>query len=404
MNKGGAQPQAQGGGGGESLDFLWIIVAIIIAVMITWHYGKAYIAQGILVVRFYEIQAIKYFFSYWAYFVTWVMLHWHINLPFPDLTLINTWQRFAVVSKGSVPFSILMSLSSDVGSFLRYPIILFLLILAAILYKTSITQQFKNFFNMRDLRQAEQENWPQIAPIVKLNLLETPLDEGPWAIAMSPMQFCKKHKLLKIENDPTTGRPIATLLKGPAHNLLSMQLGPRWKGVQYLPKYLQALFAVFISRVNGDKKTADALVEQFAASMAKKGKLNLEGVRKVLVKNYNTKEVAKILSIHAYVTTAMASLLSASREAGVLATSEFIWLKPIDRRMWYMLNSVGRPTAVAEISGAFAHWLAERKLGLPLTIPMVDEAVRGLEIALKEIIYKPDEEDESKKKKKKKWF
>ena len=61
--------------------------------------------------------------------------------------------------------------------------------------------------------------------------------------------------------------------------------------------------------------------------------------------------------------------------------------------MWYMLNSVGRPTATIEICGAFAHWLAEKKLGLPLMVPMVDEAVRGVEVALSEIIYKPDEEE-----------
>jgi intracellular multiplication protein IcmP len=100
----------------------------------------------------------------------------------------------------------------------------------------------------------------------------------------------------------------------------------------------------------------------------------------------------KIVAGHAYITTAMASLLNISREAGVLATSEFIWLKPLDRRMWFMLNSVGRPTAVAEISGAFAHWLAEKKLGIPLVIPMVDEAVTGLELALKDILYKPQDD------------
>ena len=56
----------------------------------------------------------------------------------------------------------------------------------------------------------------------------------------------------------------------------------------------------------------------------------------------------------------IASLLEMARIDGVLASAEFLWLKPVDRRMWYMLNCVGRQTAVAEIAGLFAHWQAEK--------------------------------------------
>jgi intracellular multiplication protein IcmP len=101
--------------------------------------------------------------------------------------------------------------------------------------------------------------------------------------------------------------------------------------------------------------------------------------------------VQKVIAVHGYIVTAMASLLVASREAGVLSTAEILWLKTTDRRMWYMLNSVGRYTAMGEIAGAFAHWLAEKKLGLPLVVPMVEEAVKGLELALSDILYKPEE-------------
>lgn len=86
------------------------------------------------------------------------------------------------------------------------------------------------------------------------------------------------------------------------------------------------------------------------------------------------------------------SLLEFARQDGVLPSAEFLWLKPLDRRLWFLLNCVGRQTPFAEIAGAFAHWKAEKEFGKPLTVPMVEEAVNGLEIAVKEIIYKPDEE------------
>jgi len=88
----------------------------------------------------------------------------------------------------------------------------------------------------------------------------------------------------------------------------------------------------------------------------------------------------------------MATLLELARTDGVLATAEFLWLKPIDRPLWYMLNSVGRQTAFPEIAGVFAHWVAEKRLDRPLKVPMVEEAVKALEMAMKEIKYEPDEE------------
>ena len=56
-----------------------------------------------------------------------------------------------------------------------------------------------------------------------------------------------------------------------------------------------------------------------------------------------------------------------------------------------MLSSVGRPTAFAEAAGPFAHWKVEKRLRRPLKTPVVEEAVTALEIAIAEVIYKPDE-------------
>ncbi len=35
-------------------------------------------------------------------------------------------------------------------------------------------------------------NWPQITPVLDLDLIKTDIDKGPWAMAMTPMQFCKR--------------------------------------------------------------------------------------------------------------------------------------------------------------------------------------------------------------------
>lgn len=84
-------------------------------------------------------------------------------------------------------------------------------------------------------------------------------------------------------------------------------------------------------------------------------------------------------------------MLHGARADGVQASSDFLWLKPIDRRMWYVLNTVGRQTPFVEAAGVFAHWRAEKEMGKRIVVPMVEEATNALELALKEIVYKPDE-------------
>jgi len=92
----------------------------------------------------------------------------------------------------------------------------------------------------------------------------------------------------------------------------------------------------------------------------------------------------------------MASFLMIAREDGVVASSEFLWLKVVDRRLWDMLNSVGRQTPFAEVGGPFAHWKAEHALKRKALVPMVDEAIRALEIAVREVKLSPKELQELK--------
>ena len=55
-------------------------------------------------------------------------------------------------------------------------------------------------YQMKDLVRLEKENWPQISSVAGLDLLNTDIDTGPWAMAMQPMQYCKKYKLLEVAN------------------------------------------------------------------------------------------------------------------------------------------------------------------------------------------------------------
>ncbi len=50
----------------------------------------------------------------------------------------------------------------------------------------------------------------------------------------------------------------------------------------------------------------------------------------------NSRPVTRVLRAHAYVLTVMASMLLLARKEGVMATADFLWLKTIDRTLWYI--------------------------------------------------------------------
>lgn len=384
MAKGGGAP-----GGGEadtSMGPVWVVVALFIFAALIWHFAFAYITQFVVTLRAYELYFLRLF------------------IPVGWSTTLNQAATFIQSSKASgyqnASFMDLVVLSNQVGSFLRYPVSFILIILAVLIYLTKPLTRFKKTYSLQRLVDLEKENWPHLNAVVKLNLIKDDLDKGPWAMAMSPMMFAKHHKLL-IEEKVLPHELVlkskavinVTVNRDEARKIFALQLGRYWEGVQSLPPYMRALFAVFAARIQGDREGAAKLLEHINRSLPA-GKPDFSGTDALLKKHRDSKIAKIICEKHSFVFTVMASMLEGGRSDGVIGCAEFMWLKPIDRRLWFTLNSVGRQTPFTEVAGIFAHWLAEKEFGRKLNVPMVEEAVNGLEIAVKELIYKPDEPEE----------
>lgn len=372
---------AKGGGGGDQSDnsygILWITGAILIFSFGIWYVYRAQITKVYFSVKLWEIKFISFFTH---------------KLDDVRDVIIST-------DPGTLSFKDVMQVGDLVGDYLRIPVVLIIIALACGVYFANSTRLFKRVYSMRDLAEAEKKNWPQICPPLGLDLDKQDIDKGPWAMALTPMQFCKRYKLLD-EHKPVPKEGMArkewnqievTLRRGQATKIFSIQLGPLWQGIDKLPLYIRALFAIFAAKHHSDVTAVLAMVNQLSASS--KTKLDFTGVDALCKKYQDTKIVQRIISSHAYVLTVMASMLMAAREDGVQASADFLWLKPVDRKLWYMLNTVGRQTPFVEVAGPFAHWNAEKLMGRRLLVPMVEEATHALEIALKEMVYHPDETD-----------
>jgi intracellular multiplication protein IcmP len=373
-----AAPQAGGGGQSDnSTGILWGIAAIFAFLGGIWFVFKTQLVSFYLLVKYYELHLID-------------MVAGHRYTSLENMILA------ARQNAGDLSFDDVLLLGGNVGNILRYPFAAIMIVLAFVVYFGNTTRVYKRTYNMKELAKLERDNWPQINPTLPLDLIKTDIDTGPWAMALTPMQFCKRHHLLQeIKPERREGMPRSewdkinvVLRRGEANQLFVMQLGQLFAGPDRLPPYARALFAAFAARLNADKDGIK-IITQLADSSS--GSLNMSGVDALLKKHYSSKLVQARVRGHAYVLTVMAAMLEAAREDGVQATADFLWLKPVDRRLWYTLNTVGRQTPFVEVAGVFAHWVAEKEAGHRLVMPMVEEATNALELAIREVVYRPDD-------------
>ncbi len=373
-----------GGGGGHNSDNsmgpLWIVAALMVAALVIWYYFKAQLVYGVLWVKLYEGHFISLFTS--------------------KLQNDMSWIRYAMQVPEQVAIPDLLTHAENVGLLVSIPCGVVLFIFAFIVMNGTITLRFKNTYTMQRLIDEEQVNWPQISPITKLNLIEEDIDRGPWAMAINPKQYCYDNFLLREDpRDLSQGKVMTrdgrtmSINRGEATRLFTIQLGPYWRGPNALPAHTRAIFAALAARVNHDTEAAAKLFTQIAKS-TKSGELNFSGADALLDKYINTRYVQQIIHEHAFVLTVMASMLNKSREEGVMATADFLWLKPVDRALWLMLSNTGRQTSFIEVAGPRAHWITEREIGRKLYVPMVEEAVNALEQTINSTLF-PNEELEN---------
>jgi intracellular multiplication protein IcmP len=364
-------PQAQSGqgGGDDSLAPLYIIVLLVVVSMIVWYFNHTIIVRLMFKLNIWQSELI--------------------NLIWPGEPLAPLIQLMQALNPELVDWNSLLELTLQVGLYMRYIFGVILFILAFFLFQKDLSLKYAKVHSMKTLRAQEQENWPSIAPVIKQDLVNTDIDEGPWAMALNPIEFAKKNKLLKksdalVDSSQPGTEFTAGLKKMDAKRVFTMQLGPLWESFDKCQPHVKAMAAIFLARINRDKDAADKIASALSRSFAV-NKIDYKEAYPVIAKYQNVALVQEIVQGHAYVYTVLASLLEAARDDGVVPSSDFLWLKPVDRRLWYMLNCVGRQTPFAEISGAFAHWKAEKVMQRPCLTPMTDEAVKALELAIKEV-------------------
>lgn len=248
--------------------------------------------------------------------------------------------------------------------------------------KTNPGRRFRRVLKRHELAHEMSQDFPWILPSLQQDLVKTPISEGPWAMAMPPLQFARKYGLLN-------GKAID---QRRAEKLFASQLGNLWNGYQRLNPETQALFACFAAQVCRDKDGADAALRELAVSVSHNKPVWTKS--KELLKKYgDDPRVQDVCRRHAYQYTVMIALFDAGKSIGIFPPNHFLWCRPRKRVLWYALNCVMRRTYFAEVSGIYAHYLAEKVAGHSLELPYVSKAVDALELAIQDIKFDATEDE-----------
>ncbi len=373
----------EAGGDGKSdsgMTLIWGIFALMVIIIMIWYFMKEQLVWVFLKIRLYEFMLVNLF----------------VNQTEVNQGIV--WLSSAIPTDLIDRPVLFGSISEVIGRYFMYPSVFLIMVMAVFMFKNHKFMRYVRAHNMETLMAQEQKNWPQIAPVVNIDLMAMDINKGPWAMAMNPLQFCKAYKLVRVEMEADTkaawrseGKVKATVLEDKANQLFSQQLGALWEGPNKLPPHIKALFAVFVARAEHEPEVARNYLKKLSISAAK-GEMDYSETEDLLKKYYAKSKPTHIIEKrHAYVSTIMASMLELARTDGVLASADFLWLKPVDRRMWQMLNNVGRSVATCEIAGVYAHWLVEKQLLRPISVPTVEQATKSLVYAMSLTVYVPDE-------------
>ncbi len=306
----------------------------------------------------------------------------------------------------------------------------------------SVADIYRRSLTMQTLLKENVPFAPCIAPALNWpgGILAEPLDKGPWRAGRQPLQLACEQGLLLKPADPPVRVQAGELLAAGAlpredspwlglsqnglqldrkrtHAFYAAQLSCRWRGFQALPPYLQKLAGAWALFAVDEKDLAQKLMDEMSLSFrgpepAKKARFVRtppffhpaakahgclidahmdKDARKAVSKALAEEKVRAAVRRHGiWQDPALLSLYELARTRGVLASAEFIWLRPVNRQLYYLCNNMGRRTAWPETAGAWAHYQAENALAQldsqsgGIEAPHVTEAVNALELALYE--------------------
>lgn len=342
-------------------DILWITGAVVLILLLIWYFFGEEIKTFYLTLRLIQLKVITIFFP--------------TNQLLEYIYLIENNQ----VSKWK--FDEISQVGGAVGYFVNTIPAAFIAYWGYKVWDKNPTKKYKRTLTMDTLKKSEVKLWPYIAPVLDVDFMKEDFFKGPYAVAMKPYSFCVKYRLLMEEKN------LASLDKVKASKLFIAQLGRPYNGLASLKKHEKAFIAICAAHGLGHKEAAFNAINEIALS-ARHTSLNkmpnFDSCQN-LYQYLEHEEVQRNLNKSSYVYPTIMFMIEFARGTGVFPPSFFVWIKPRERILWYVIDCVGRDTPYVEVAGIWGHWIAEKVARHSLPVPFIKNAVVGLEKALAEV-------------------
>lgn len=288
---------------------------------------------------------------------------------------------------------------------------------------------------------SQADIWPHIKPIVNImgDMAEKQksLDAEWYALSEIPYAWMQKKGILREIKTKKRRKLITvrersefTLDRDKAFKALRANLGSLWKGLDDLDFNHRCVLAVIVPHIFGKVAMSRLINRKIAtyheskkskADKAKEGALRAEiekEVNNILEAHASAFEtpyfeegdfedpfdpiassfeeldsekdmfgkgaelVKDTLLTHAYIKTVFFGLIERSWTYGVLASSELLWVKKVDRDLWYVISQQGRTSAFVEVCGAWSHYLAEDSYGFRTLMPQLSAGIDAFDFDL----------------------
>jgi intracellular multiplication protein IcmP len=376
----------------QGLTLVLGLALLFLAFWLVWHFFKMPILEALRWIRFAELWVINLFFHRYDSCLDWLR-EVRFADPDPSPTVVRlTNQCFGADYLANVPvedsasyYSLsangIGAIESGITQYIHWPLAAVFAGLGFYTMFYSPRNKFRTKHTLESFIKVQAKMWPVISPIVDFNPIKSSAripgsmvpDKLPlFAEALSPEEWISYQRIPVTNNIPEREATRRAFL---------LQLGPRWNGLAGQPPYILSLFAAFALKGIQNREESDDLLGRLSQCWSAKAgfKLtpNIASEVAGLVRNSDIGgQALAVAEKHAYRTTAMLGVLGWARsKGGVLAPAQFLWLRGVDRTLWYALNNLGRRSFHTEGAGAMAHFMAEQNANKPLPIPRIDTAV-----------------------------
>ncbi|CAE6822622.1 hypothetical protein R70006_06277 [Paraburkholderia domus] len=248
-------------------------------------------------------------------------------------------------------------------------------------------------YTLHTFTDEQAQHYPHLKLFRKIDLTSRSIHTGKYRMADTEKDFAIKHKLL----DRVGKGDEFKVNRDRAAEVFRKQLGRLWRTPKDLTKWEAAVLAVLLPRIAAldpkmseeDYKEALATTDRLLAQYWRDAgdsydvktdriQMNMTDAVATLRKYWNHRTVRPYFKQHAYVYTLIYAMLNDARRLGVLPANEFRWLRVADRRMWIMVDNVGRIVAFTEVAGIYSHFLYESKQKRAVERFAIDGSVKGL--------------------------